>query len=135
MDRKDQKYSPQEILAEIAAYKELRRNRIRHRFKLGLQFGAVLTGVLFVLWCTISRTEDRIELDRFNNICSSIKDGQLLEAVRGLASEQQLLFEEDSGSSSLTPHPIYVMRPSASWPERFGCRFEAREARVYRKQN
>ena len=132
-DIKEKKYAPQEILAEIEAYREYHRNRFRKRSKVGLQFLAATVAIGFVFWCTMSRTTDRMELDGFNNLCRTVKDGETLEAVRAIASDRQMVFEEDSGSAGLTPDPIYVLRPDTNWPERFGCKFEARAARVYRK--
>ncbi|MBI3555856.1 MAG: hypothetical protein HY074_06310 [Deltaproteobacteria bacterium] len=132
MASNNKKYTPQEVVAEVEAFKERRRNRIRKRNKQGLQFTIVTAAIAFMFWCTMNQTEDQIMLDRFNNTCRSVKDGESLEAVRGLASERQLIFDEDSGSAGYTADPVYVLRPSTDWPERFGCRFEARQARVYR---
>ena len=70
--------------------------------------------------------------ERFHEVCGTIENGTKLEQGRFLAADRGLVFEEDEDALRRTNYSIYSLRPDNLWPVRLGCRFEVRDAQLFR---
>jgi hypothetical protein len=105
-------------------------DKIRQRFRKTFQMICIGVALGYALVATMHQLEAGSRVDAYHELCRSLEVGQDVSALRGIASERQLLFEEDPDFSRVTNDQVYVIRPDADWSRRYGCRFTSREARV-----
>ena len=112
--------------------REQRIDQVRKRFQLLWKalFGGVV--LVFVTAIAIGEFRNLDLMDHYHEACAGIADGAPLAAGREIASAKGLVFEEDAYTSWRRDESIYVLKPDASWPDRLGCRFEVRDAQLFR---
>lgn len=97
---------------------EERKRRSTRRWRMAL------LGVLLIVAAlgALSQTSLGERIAIFREYCQSLRRGYPLAAVRQEALNRELLYEEDPDPVGFPEDTGYVIRPSAAWPHRYGCR-------------
>src|SRR5262249_8039097 len=119
----------EELHRQLHEYRRQKLARVFGRARWARRIVAIFLVASFALWAGEAMLERGATLDSYHHLCRQSQDGGSLEAARGLASERRMSFDQDPETRS---RDVFVLRPYPSWPFEPGCRFEAREARVYR---
>lgn len=118
-ERKSRKLTKEEITAWVEK---------RYR-KLFTVLGAALV-LLVVMYQAGTHFRESSKINVFHEVCRSVVVGADVGAIRSLASDGGIIFEQDFDTRRKADEEIFVVRPDENWPPRYGCRFRALESRV-----